>query len=56
MVGPATDKRQAQTHWLQLYVRAVIESKAWPNGVRFKRKVANRDWVDHQACCLLKYI
>ena len=27
-VGPATDKHQAQTHRLKLYVRAVIESEA----------------------------
>ena len=27
-VGPATDKHQAPTHGLKLYVRAVIESEA----------------------------
>ena len=27
-VGPATDKHQAPTHRLKLYVRAVIESEA----------------------------
>ena len=30
MVGPATDKHQAPTHRLKLYVRAVIESEARP--------------------------
>ena len=28
LVGPATDKHQAPTHRLKLYVRAVIESEA----------------------------
>ena len=28
MVGPATDKHQAPTHQLKLYVRAVIETEA----------------------------
>ena len=27
-VGPATDKHQAPTHRLKLYVRAIIESEA----------------------------
>ena len=29
-MGPATDKHKAPTHQLKLYVRAVIESEAWP--------------------------
>ena len=29
-MGPATDKHQAPTHRLKLYVRAVIESEARP--------------------------
>ena len=37
-VGPATDKHQAPTHRLKLYVRAVIESEAWPTVVQLKRK------------------
>ena len=37
-VGPATDKHQAPTHQLKLYVRAVIESEAWPTVVQLKRK------------------
>ena len=37
-VGPATAKRQAPTHRLKLYVRAVIESEAWPTVVQSKRK------------------
>ena len=37
-VGPATDKHQAPTHLLKLYVRAVIESEAWPTVVQLKRK------------------
>ena len=36
MVGPATDKHQAPTHRLKLYVRAVIESEAWPTVVQLK--------------------
>ena len=38
MIGPATDKHQAQTHWLKIYVRAIIESEAWPTAVELKRK------------------
>ena len=38
MVGPATDKDQAPTHRLKIYVRAFIESKAWPAVVQLKRK------------------
>ena len=38
MVGPATDKHQAPTHQLKLYVRAVIESEAWATVVQLKRK------------------
>ena len=37
-VGPATDKNQTPTHRLKLYVRAVIESEAWPTVVQLKRK------------------
>ena len=37
-VGPATDKHQAPTHRLKFYVRAVIESEAWPTIVQLKRK------------------
>ena len=37
-VGPATDKHQAPTHKLKLYIRAVIESEAWPTVVQLKRK------------------
>ena len=37
-VGPATDKHQAPTHRSKLYVRAVIESEAWPGVVQLKRK------------------
>ena len=33
MVGPATDKHQAQTYLLKLYVRIIIESEAWPTVV-----------------------
>ena len=29
-MGPATDKHQAPTHQLKLYVKAVIEFEAWP--------------------------
>ena len=32
-VGPATDKHQAPTHRSKLYVRAIIESEAWPTVV-----------------------
>ena len=38
MVCPATAKHQAPTHQLKLYVRAVIESEAWPTAVQLKRK------------------
>ena len=37
-VGPDTDKHQAPTHRLKLYVRAVIESEAWPTVVQLKKK------------------
>ena len=37
-VGPATDKHQAPTLRLKVYVRAVIESEAWPTVVQLKRK------------------
>ena len=37
-VGPATYKHPAPTHRLKLYVRAVIESEAWPTVVQLKRK------------------
>ena len=37
-VGPATDKHQAPTHRLKLYVRAVKESEAWPTVMQLKRK------------------
>ena len=37
-MGPATDKHQAPTHQLKLYVRAVIESEAWPTVMQLKRK------------------
>ena len=33
-----TDKYQAPTHQLKLYVRTVIESEAWPIFVQLKRK------------------
>ena len=35
-----------------------MESEVRPAGVQLKRKAKNasRDWVDHQACSLLKYI
>ena len=35
-VGPATEKYQAPTHRLKLYVQAVIESEAWPTVVQLK--------------------
>ena len=35
-VGPATAKHQAPTNRLKLYVRAIIESEAWPNIVQLK--------------------
>ena len=38
MVGLATDKHQAPTHRFKLYVRAIIESKAWPTVVQLKGK------------------
>ena len=34
-VGPATDKHEAPTHQLKIYLRAVIE---WPTVVQLKRK------------------
>ena len=37
-VGSATDKHQAPTHRLKHYVRAVIESEAWPTVVQLNRK------------------
>ena len=37
-MGPATDKYQAPTHRLKIYVRAVTESEAWPTVVLLKRK------------------
>ena len=37
-VGPATDKHQAPTHQLKLYVKAVEEYEAWPTIVQLKRK------------------
>ena len=49
MVGPATDKHQTSTHRLKLYVRAVIESEAWPTIVQLKR---NRDCVENQVYSL----
>ena len=36
MVGSAKDKHQAPTKGLKLYVRAVIQSEAWPTIVLFK--------------------
>ena len=46
MVGPATDKHQAPTHRLKLYVKAVIESEACPTVVQLAETIAiNRDWV-----------
>ena len=38
MVVPATDKHQAPTQRLKLYVRGLIESEAWPTVVQLKRK------------------
>ena len=35
-MGPATDKLQAPTHRLKLYVRAVIESEARPTVMQLK--------------------
>ena len=37
-MGPATDKHQAPTHQLKIYVSAVLESEAWPTVVQLKRK------------------
>ena len=37
-VNPTKDKHQAPTNGLKLYVRAVIESEAWPTIVQLKRK------------------
>ena len=38
MDGPANDKHQGPTNGLKLYVKAVIESEAWPTVVQLKRK------------------
>ena len=43
-LGPATDKHQAPTHRLKLYVRAVIESEAWPT-IKEETIAINRDWA-----------
>ena len=43
------DKSSSRNHhrvWSQIHRRAIKEES----------KVANRDWVDHQACSLLQYI
>ena len=37
-VGPTTAKHQAPTNRLNIYIRAVIESEAWPTIVQLKRK------------------
>ena len=37
-VVAATDKHWAPTRRLKLYIRAVIESEAWPTAVQWKRK------------------
>ena len=37
MMGIAKDKHLALTHGLKFYVRAVIESEAWPTVVQLKR-------------------
>ena len=37
-VGPATDKYQSPTNPLKLYIKALIESEAWPTVVQFKSK------------------
>ena len=39
MFGPATDMHQAPTQRLKRYVRAIIESEAWPTIVQFKMKL-----------------
>ena len=44
MVGPATDKYLVPTHRLKLYVRAVIESEAWPTVVQLKKKNSYKPW------------
>ena len=49
-VGPATDKHQAQTHRLKFYVRAVIESEAWPTVLQhslYKKKCKPYTMVDN---------
>ena len=33
-----------------------VFSPAYPRAIQEESKVANRDWVDHQACSLLQYI
>ena len=38
LVGPATDKHQIPTRQLKLYVRAIIESEAWPTIMQLKCK------------------
>ena len=45
MVGPATDKHKAPTHPLKLYVRAVIESKAWPTIVQLRGNHSYKPWL-----------
>ena len=60
-MGPATDKHQTPTLRLKLYVRAIIESKAWPYVVQGMQTVAwypsyiqplynvlESFWIDHQ--------
>ena len=37
-ISPAKDMQQAPTDQLNLYVRAIIESEAWPKVVQLKRK------------------
>ena len=44
-MGPITDKHQAPTHRLKLYVRAVIESEAWPTIVQLKRNRIYKPWL-----------
>ena len=45
-VGSAKDKHQAPTNGFKLYVRAIIESEAWPTVVQlFKEKpIAIKFW------------
>ena len=65
-LSPATKRRGHDKNGLRV---SVIESQVQPTGVQLKRKaklstvigleeskVANRDWVDHQAYSLLQYI